>query len=176
MGKMCFSALFSVWWRFFWRSALLGIVLLLMGGCLLSLLKEVFYFPRILFIVAILYNLLIISGTSLLVFYYIIGRKFKKSPWILQLTREQSKRKIWGIWLFYFTRFVLFAFAIAFMGGALLPVVVQWCGYNSAEALKYSKFLGNISVIPASFSSFLLLIWHYKKKNKLIIQSIDLKK
>ena len=158
-----------VWWRFFWRSALLWAALLLGGGNLLNLLSKFILDSSFLFSVTLIY-----SGTanvlaSFLVFFYILNRPFKKSVAVLSIANGRSVfRMKLKSWFHYYWRFILFSFGLAMLLGALLPIVAHWLGEDPLAFLKYSKYVGNISMIPASLLAFWLLL--RRKGGKSLLQ------
>ena len=94
-----------VWWRFFWRYAILWAALLLGGGNLLNLLSKFILDSSFLFSVTLIY-----SGTanvlaSFLVFFYILNRPFKKSVAVLSTANGRSvfrtKLKSWFYLIFF---------------------------------------------------------------------------
>lgn len=54
--------------------------------------------------------------------------------------------------------FSAFSFGIALLSGALLPLAARWLGQEPLAFLKYSKYVGNVSMIPASLFAFQLLM------------------
>lgn len=165
MNRIEFKLVLYAWWRFFWRYAALFVALLLVGGGLLNLLSLVGFMPQKLFIFALSYGFFANLLATLFTFFYVINRKFKNSPFILSIPNSSSHDfKFYWTWCNYFIRFIFLAFAFAFILGALLPLSAHWLGYDPMQVIKYSKYIGNLAVIPASFLTFLLLMW---RKNKL---------
>ncbi len=146
-----------VWWRFFWRYGLFFIALILLSGLLLNLLNPLPPFWS--------YMVLLSSGlcanivASMIGIIYQLNRKFGKSPLILQGRKEAiSYFGMFWIWLQYFWRFSVIAVAIAAILGYMLPICFRHAGLDPLKALEYSKYLGNISIPPASFLAFISLI------------------
>ena len=107
---------------------------------------------------------------TLFAMYYCLNRKFKESPLILQgkSTNLSQWKKLW-IWFLYFWRFIIIAFAMGFILGALLPLCFQYAGIDPIKALKYSKYLGNIAILPASYLTFISLVCRKEKRQTLRI-------
>jgi small-conductance mechanosensitive channel len=173
-----------IWWRFFWRYAFLLATLLLAGGFLINLLSGICCQPKFFFLASLSYGLALNAIVSFFVLKFILGRKVGKSgliviPAILkQREPEAIQHKIsFGralfTWWGYFWRFVLLAFGIGFALGALLPVIGEMLGYDSLKLLKYSKYVGNFAVIPASLLVFTLMMWRKEKRRKLDIVRIQ---
>ncbi len=173
-----FKEVVLIWWRFFWRYAFILAVLLLSGGFLINWLSGICYQPKIFFLASLSYGLVLNGIVSFFVLKFILGRKVGKSgliviPAILKRNEpEATEHKInFGrvllAWWGYFWRFVLLAFGIGFALGALLPIIGEMLGYDSLKLLKYSKYVGNFAVIPASLLVFTLLMWRKEKKRKL---------
>ena len=172
MEKPKIKDIVLVWWRFFWRYAIVFSTFLCLGGLLLNLLNSYnLVLPQGIYFAILFYGFFSNLIASLVVFYYIFGREFKKSPYILALPSSNFKTlAIFLSWGNYFLHFILMAIAISFFLGALFPFIVKFLGYDPLIFLKYSKYLGNFAVLPASFISFLILMWRKdEKKRKLII-------
>ena len=179
-----FKEVVLIWWRFFWRYALILATLLLLGGFLINLLSGICYQPKVFFLASLSFGLVLNAIVSFFVLKFILGRKVGKSglvvvPAILKRNEpEITEHKIsFGrallTWWGYFWRFVLLAFGIGFMLGALLVLIGENLGYNTISLLKYSKYVGNFAVIPASLLVFTLLMWRKEKKRKLDIVRIQ---
>ena len=176
--KITFTNVFRVWWNFFWRYALLLAAMLVANGLIINQLSKAFDYPSLFFWGSISGNFLLNLLVSFLIFHSILGKQLGKSDFIIipsvvkrrDPENRQPKLSVFRIvltWWNYFWRFALFAFAIAFTLGALFPVVGEKLGYNPFELTKYSKYIGNISVIPASLLVFMLLMWRKEKRRKL---------
>ena len=109
--------LLGVWWRFFWRYAIVWALLLLGGGCILNFLSGILYDSRLLFILTLIYSSTANAAASLCVFVYILNRHFRRSA-----------------------------------------VMVSTAAGRPVAFLKYSKYVGNVSMIPASLFAFQLLM------------------
>jgi hypothetical protein len=168
----------KAWWKFFWRYAILLVVMLVANGLLINQLSKAFDYPSLFFWGSIGGNFLLNLLVSFLIFNSILGKQLGKSNFIIvpavvkrrnpdSPQPEVSFPRTALTWWNYFWRFALFAFAIAFTLGALLPIVGEMLGYNPFELTKYSKYLGNISVMPASLLVFMLLMWRKEKRRKL---------
>ena len=159
------NGLLPVWWRFFWRYAILFIALLLVGVTILNAL--VFLLPNmtLLYFVTLLYSGLVNICASVVVFFYILNRRFKRSSIILVLnTPEPTFRTKLQSWFHYYWRFLLFSFSLSLLLGGLLPLVARIMGYDPLSVLKYSKYVGNFSMIPASFLAFWLFLRQARRK------------
>ena len=151
--------LLGVWWRFFWRYAIVGALLLLGGGCILNFLSGILYDSRLLFILTLIYSSTANAAASLCVFVYILNRHFRRSAVMVSTAagRPVFRAKL-RAWFHYYWRFLLFSFGIALLSGALLPLAARWLGQEPLAFLKYSKYVGNVSMIPASLFAFRLLM------------------
>ena len=158
----------KVWWRFFWRYAVIFAAVNLFAGLIVSLWGHLL--PKGLYTVMLLSGVLANIIATLLVMFYCLNRKFKKSQLILQGKSENINNwnKLW-IWFLYFGRFAIIAFAIGFLLGALLPICFKYAGIDPVKALKYSKYLGNIAVLPASYLAFISLVCRKEKRQTLKI-------
>lgn len=166
MPEVSLKAINVVWWRFFWRYAVVFILLNLVAGIVVNYFGHLF--PKGLYATTIFYGLFANLVASLGVMLYCIDRKFKGSSLVLQ-TKNIKKGityKLWT-WLLYFWRFILMAFAIGFLFGALFPLLLKLIGVDPVVALKYSKYLGNIAVLPASYLTFISLTWRKESKQTL---------
>ena len=159
------------WWRFFWRYLLLLALLLLCGGIALNWLSGLLP-AKSLFLLTASWSALVHAGASLTVFLYILNRKFGKSEWKLTIPGDRPGvlKRLW-VWFLFYWRFILFSLAISIALGALLPLVVRWAGYDPVSALKYSKYIGNFSVLPASLFSFLFLMCRRERRRRLVLVS-----
>ena len=157
------------WWRFAWRYVLLLALLLLVGGAALNWLGGLFP-AKSLFLLTVFWSALVHAGASLAVFLYILDRRFGKSGWKLTIPGERPgiAKRLWTWFLFYW-RFILFSLAVSIGLGALLPLAVYWAGYDPLDALKYSKYIGNFSVLPASLFSFLFLMYRGERRRRLVL-------
>jgi len=157
------------WWRFVWRYLLLLVLLLLGGGLILNWLGMLFP-AKSLFLLTVFWSALVHAGASLAVFLYILDRKFGKSGWKLTIPGERPgiAKRLWTWFLFYW-RFILFSLAVSIALGALLPLVARWAGCDPVSALKYSKYIGNFSVLPASLLSFLFLMYRREHRRRLVL-------
>ncbi len=170
----------TVWWRYFWRYAIAFALLLFLGGYLLNHLRKIYYNPELFFWGSLSYGFLLNIIVSFAIFKFIIGKQVGKSELILvpavvkrnNSDPEQFKVgffRLFFTWWGYFWRFALFAFAIGFALGATYIVVGGMLGYDTLKLAAYSKYLGNIAVIPASLLVFILLMWRKEKRRKLDI-------
>ncbi len=159
------NGLLPVWWRFFWRYAILFIALLLVGGTILNALVWLLPNMTLLYFVTLLYSGLVNICASVVVFFYILNRRFKRSSIILVLnTPEPTFRTKLQSWFHYYWRFLLFSFSLSLLLGGLLPLVARIMGYDPLSVLKYSKYVGNFSMIPASFLAFWLFLRQARRK------------
>ena len=159
------NGLLPVWWRFFWRYAILLIALLLVGGTILNALVWLLPNMTLLYFVTLLYSGLVNICASVVVFFYILNRRFKRSSIILVLnTPEPTFRTKLQSWFHYYWRFLLFSFSLSLLLGGLLPLVARIMGYDPLSVLKYSKYVGNFSMIPASFLAFWLFLRQARRK------------
>ena len=157
-----------VWWRFFWRYAIIFAAVNLFFGITMNYLGHLL--PKGLYMIMLLFGILANIVATLLVMFYCLDHKFKKSSLIMQGKSATINNwdKLW-IWFLYFWRFAIIAFAIGFILGALLPVCFQYAGIDPVKALKYSKYLGNIAVLPASHLAFISLVCRKEKRQTLKI-------
>lgn len=157
-----------VWWRFFWRYAVVFISVILFAGIGVNLCKGIQ--PHYLYAITLLSGFLANVFSTLLGFFYCLNRKFRKSSLILQGKSEHISPlgRLW-IWFLYFWRFSILAIAIAAALGYMLPLCFQYVGIDPVKALKYSKYLGNISMLPASYLAFISLICRKEKRQTLRI-------
>ena len=179
----CLKEVVLIWWIFFWRYAFLLAALLLLGGFLINWLSGICYHPKVFFLASLSYGLALNAIISFFVLKFILGRKVGKSGLIVvpaALKRREPEAvqykigmgRTLFIWWGYFWRFVLLAFGIGATLGALLIIIGETLGYDSLKLLKYSKYVGNFAVIPASLLVFTLLMWRKEKKRKLDIVRI----
>ena len=147
------------WWLFFWRYALLFFVFLLFGGLALNELVIIWPDEKFLFLATLCYSSIANAIASLIVLLYILNKHLKNSSLILSTVSVEPtlKEKLWS-WFHYYWRFLLFSFGIAMLLGSLLPLIAQWFGQDPISSLKYSKYIGNISMFPASLLAFWLLL------------------
>ena len=75
------NGLLPVWWRFFWRYAILFIALLLVGGTILNALVWLLPNMTLLYFVTLLYSGLVNICASVVVFFY--RANFKKLGFFL---------------------------------------------------------------------------------------------
>lgn len=157
-----------VWWRFFWRYAVVFISVILFIGIGVNFCEHIH--PRYLYMVTLLSGFLANAAGTLFGFFYCLNRKFRKSSLILQGKSEHisSLGRLWICFL-YFWRFSILAIAIAAVLGYMLPLCFQYAGLDPVKALKYSKYLGNISMLPASYLAFISLICRKEKRQTLRI-------
>ena len=157
-----------VWWRFFWRYAVIFITINILIGIAINFGGR--YLPRGLYMITIFSGISANILATMISMYYCLNRKFKKSPLVLQGKSEKMGpgRKFWT-WFLYFWRFAIIAFLIAFALGALLPICFRYWGLEPIKALKYSKYLGNIAVLPASYLAFISLVCRREKRQTLRI-------
>jgi hypothetical protein len=179
-SRVGLSDVVAVWWRY----AIAFALLLFLGGYLLNYLSKIYYNPELFFWGSLSYGFLLNIIVSFAVFKFIIGRQIGKSGLILVPAAvkrnnpdpEQFKVgsfRLLFTWWGYFWRFALFAFAIGFALGALYIVIGGTLGYDTLKLAAYSKYLGNIAVVPASLLVFILLMWRKEKRRKLDIIRLE---
>jgi hypothetical protein len=177
-SRVDFKDVVKTWWKFFWRYAVLLVAMLVANGLIINQLSKAFDYPSLFYWGGMGISFLLHLLVSFLIFNSILGKQVGKSGLIIvptvvrQRTPDNQQPEVSFprtalTWWNYFWRFALFAFAIAFTLGALLPIVGEYFGYNPYKLLKYSKYIGNISVIPASLLVFMLLMWRKEKRRKL---------
>lgn len=157
-----------VWWRFFWRYAIIFVAVNLFGGFTMNYFSH--FLPKGLYMIMFLSGILANIVATLLAMFYCLNRKFKNSSLILQ--GKTANISCWNkllVWFLYFWRFIIIAFAVAFALGALLPMCFQYAGIDPVKALKYSKYLGNLVVLPASYLAFISLVCRKEKRQTLKI-------
>ncbi len=164
MARVQIRAVNTVWWHFFWRYAIVFILLNASGGIIIN--YGGIFFPAQLYIVAIFFGIFANLAASLLLMIYCFGRKFKGSDLVLHPGSRASGffPKLWS-WFLYFWRFILLAFVIGFALGTVFPIILKWLGVDPIVSLKYSKYLGMVAILPASYLAFLSLSWRRKEKN-----------
>ena len=162
--------LLRVWWSFFWRYSVLFILFLLGGGIILNAFAAIWPDAKFLFLITLCYSSIANAIASLIVLLYILNKHLKNSPLILSTVSVEPtlKAKLWS-WFHYYWRFLLFSLGIAILLGGLLPLIAQWFGQDPISSLKYSKYIGNISMLPASWLAFWLLLRRKGKKQLLRI-------
>ena len=138
----------------------------------LSFWPAVRLFPNMtkLYVITLLYSGLVNILASAAIFFHILNRRFKHSTLILSLDscNISFKTKLLS-WFHYYWRFLLFSVSLSLLLGALLPLTARLLGYDPMRVLKYSKYIGNFSIIPASFLAFWLFLRHEKRKGLLRI-------
>lgn len=168
-----FSEIIKVWWRFFWRYAIIFVLFLLIGGLIINQLGKANANSSSLYAASLIYGLIANMLVSLLVFKMILGKQRGKSNLILvpaSVKRKAPDARTFKInnfrlvltWWGYFWRFALFAFAVGFTFGYL----------NQKYGISIfgnAKILGNIAVLPGSLIVFLILMWRKSKRRKLDI-------
>ena len=173
-----FKEVVLIWWRFFWRYAFILTVLLLLGGFLINWLSGICYQPKVFFLASLSYGFVLNAIVSFFVLKFILGRKVGKSGLIVvpavfkRNEPEATEHKVsFGrallTWWGYFWRFVLLAFGIGCTLGAVLVIIGEMLGHDALKLVKYSPYVGNFTVIPASLLVFTLLMWRKEKKRKL---------
>lgn len=162
----------KVWWRFFWRYVIMFVAVNLFAGVIVNFLGN--FLPKGLYMITMLSGIFANIVATLFAMYYCLNRKFKKSPLILQgkNTNLCQWNKLW-IWFLYFWRFIIIAFALGFILGALLPICFQYAGIDPVKALKYSKYLGNIVILPASYLTLISLVCRKEKRQTLRIAVLE---
>ncbi|MDD5597429.1 MAG: hypothetical protein PHV82_05760 [Victivallaceae bacterium] len=177
-NKIAFKNVVKVWWKFFWRYAVLLTTMLIANGLIINRLSKTYDYPTFFFLLSISVNLGLNLLVSFLIFNSILGKPLGKSGLVIVPAAvkrcnpgappaKMNPFRITLAWWNYFWRFALFAFAIAFTLGALFPIIGEHFGYAPYSLLKYSKYIGNISVVPASLLVFILLMWRSEKRRKL---------
>ena len=171
-NKYGLSQISQIWWSFFWRFALLFTILLLVGGFCLNFLAQYGYNSKYLVLLNYAYSTLVNAASSFVVLLFILNRRFGKSTWMLASISQTPSfwNKLFG-WFQYYWRFVLFSFALALLFGGTLPFLAQALGRDPVSFLKYSSYVGNISIIPASWLAFSLVLRRQKKKQTFQIVS-----
>lgn len=164
--------LLRVWWSFFWRYSILFILFLLGGGIILNAFAAIWPDAKFLFLITLCYSSIANAIASLIVLLYILNKHLKNSPLILSTVSVEPtlKTKLWS-WFHYYWRFLLFSLGIAILLGGLLPLIAQWFGQDPISSLKYSKYIGNISMLPASWLAFWLLLRRKGEKQLLRIST-----
>lgn len=164
--------LLRVWWSFFWRYSILFALLLLGGGIVLNTLAAFWPDAQSLFLITLCYSSVANALASLVVFLYILDKHFKNASFILSTASIEPtlKAKLLS-WFHYYWRFLLLSCGIAILLGGLLPLITQWFGHDPISSLKYSKYIGNISILPASLLAFWLLLRRKGKKQLLRIST-----
>lgn len=147
------------WWRFFWRYVLLFVGLLLGGGWALNLIRPELLSGKAVFGGVALYGLAANLAASLIAFALVLNRPSRSRVVLL----SSSHGGVFKVWAAYFWRFLLLVLLVALIGGALLPLAMPWFGIDARFSLRYAKFIGYASVLPASFLAFRLLIGRTKK-------------
>ena len=127
---------------------------------------------KFLFLITLCYSSIANAIASLIVLLYILNKHLKNSPLILSTVSVEPtlKAKLWS-WFHYYWRFLLFSLGIAILLGGLLPLIAQWFDQDPISSLKYSKYIGNISMLPASWLAFWLLLRRKGKKQLLRIST-----
>lgn len=101
--------LLGVWWRFFWRYAIVWALLLLGGGCILNFLSGILYDSRLLFTLTLIYSSTANAAASLCVFVYILNRHFRRSAVMVSTAAGRPVfRGQLRAWFHYYWRFLLF--------------------------------------------------------------------
>jgi len=158
------------WWRFFWRYILLFACLLLLGGWVADVAVGDSLKSSFLFLLLITYGFLMNILASVIVFFYIVNRRFRKSGWVLALNGERDGIycKSWVCFLFL-VRFLLLSAGIAFLFGAGAAFLGSLWGNGPEILLKHAKYLGDFALLPASYFSFAFLMLRRNGKCKLVI-------
>ena len=146
--------------------------IMLLGGLALNELVIIWPDEKFLFLATLCYSSIANAIASLIVLLYILNKHLKNSPLILSTVSVEPtlKVKLWS-WFHYYWRFLLFSLGIAILLGGLLPLIAQWFGQDPISSLKYSKYIGNISMLPASWLDFWLLLRRKGKKQLLRIST-----
>lgn len=166
------KAVTIVWWRFFWRYAIFFCAINLLIGLLINFLG--YLISRKLYLLMMLSGVIANIISTMSAMFFCLNHKFQKSSLVLHGRDEDLSFRLKLLtWFRYFWRFAIMAFALGFIFGALLPICFQYFGGDSIKALKYSKYLGNIAVLPASYLSFISLICRKEKRQILRIAEID---
>ena len=157
-----------VWWRFFWRYALVFVAIILLMGFSVNFLGNLQ--PHCLYRITLLAGVFANIIATMSGLFYCLDRKFKESPIVLTGKKENTGivNRLWICFL-YFLRFSLLAIAIAVFLGYMLPLCFKCVGAEPAKALKYSKYLGDVSLIPASYLAFISLVCRKEKRQTLRI-------
>ncbi len=176
--KVAFKDVVKAWWKFFWRYAVLLVAMQIAIGIIINHLCKAFGNPFFFYWTAKVGNLFLHLLVSFLIFNSILGKRTWKSNFILipssreKYNTENCQYQVGFFrktltWWNYFWRFALFAIAIAFFLGALLPYIIQFLGENPFKSLKYTGYLAIFAAIPASLLVFMLLMWRKGKRRKL---------
>ena len=164
--------LLRIWWLFFWRYAVLFILFLVVGGIILNAFAAIWPDAKFLFLITLCYSSIANALASLIVFLYILNKHFKNSGLILStFSSGRALKEKLLCWFHYYWRFLLFSFGIAILLGGLLPLIAHVFGQDLISSLKYSKYIGNISMLPASWLAFWLLLRRRGKKQLLRIST-----
>ena len=129
-----FKDVVRVWWKFFWRYAVLLSAMLVANGIIINRLAKAFDYPSLFYWGGLYVSFMLHLLVSFLIFNSILGKQVGKSGLVFvpstvkQRTPENQYPEVSFprtalTWWNYFWRFALFAFAIAFTLGALLPIV-----------------------------------------------------
>lgn len=151
-----------VWWRFFWRYAIIFVFINSLLGCAVNYFGNMF--PKQLYLVLMLAGFFANAIATFASLNYCINRKFKNSSLILSGGMPLWD-KLW-MWFLYFWRFMIIAFVLGFVLGALLPFCFQIMDIDPIKALQFSKFSGTAAIAPSSYLAFMSLIY---RKGKLKI-------
>ena len=172
MSKESLRNIQIVWWRFFWRYAIVFVVVNFLFGFVLNSLGQ--SISSYIYLIAIFYGVWANLIATLVAMFYCLGRRFKKSALVLCVRRNPSgiSYKLW-VWFRYFVRFIIFAFAIGFALGAGLPLLFKLFGHDPMVALKYSKYMGYIAILPASYMAFRTLARRRIEKSTLVVTVCD---
>ena len=167
-----------IWWIFFWRYSVIFFLALMLNRFIFAKIGENVNSSSLIFWSKIYGNFLINIVASFVVFYLITNKKIGKFSYLLvpsnfcrqreiDLQHDISYFDIVRSWWSYFWRFILFAFIIAFALAVVVASIIKKMGYNLLEFSRYTDYIGNISVIPASLLVFILFIWRKDGKRKL---------
>ena len=161
-----------VWWRFFWRYTVCFSAIILVVGISVNFCGRAN--PSYIYKVTLLSGLFANVLGTLCSMFFCVNRKFRNSPLVLQgKNTNTSLTGILWIWFIFFWRFFFLAIAIASILGYMLPICFQYAGFDPLKALKFSKYLGNISTLPASFLAFISMVCRKEKHQTLKIAFLE---
>ncbi|MFA7232334.1 MAG: hypothetical protein WC071_13765, partial [Victivallaceae bacterium] len=170
--KPAYKQVIAVWWRFFWRTALLQIILLVAGGFVINYLSKIN--PALSLLYVYIYHAMVITLIPLLVFWAVFGRKPRKSSLILvpmAVKRNSQNPKemqvgffrlllSWWSYIWRYSALVIFS-VIAIKQGLMLA------GVNFAQGLfppKWQMLCLNTICIPVSLLVFIILMRRKAKR------------
>ncbi len=176
--QLKFKEVVAVWWRFLWRVAAIEITLMICGGYGISYVGKMgIIAPRYLLYTALIYNLILVMLIPLLVFKWILGKKFGKSTLVVVPAAVKRKNpddpkvrffRLLLTWWGYFWRFAILAFCLGFIIGYCLPIISNYFFGNPLGLMKHTRYMA-LLFIPLSLLVFIHLMWQKEKRRKLDI-------